>query len=460
MTLTSINPATGQLNRSYDENSPEQVDAKISKAVKAFSAWRGTSFNSRAAILERVADLLLSEKDRWSRLMVAEMGKTKISAIAEIEKCAKACRYYAVNGQSFLEVKTVATGSAVHYLPLGVILAIMPWNYPFWQVFRFLAPTLMAGNVGLLKHASNVPGCAMAIEEITRRAGTPEGVFQTLLLSSSRIANVVSDARVAAVTLTGSEAAGAKVASLAGASLKKCVLELGGNDPFVVMPSADLKEAVKTAVEARIVNNGQSCVCAKRFIVHRDIYKRFESDLVSSFEALKVGDPMNSETDLGPLATADGVETLQRQVDLSINAGAQLLTGGRRFSSAGYYFQPTALANIPRDAPVYRDEVFGPVALLFEARDFDHALQLANDTPFGLGSSIWTTDPDEQRRSALGIDAGLTFVNSKVVSDPRMPFGGIKMSGYGRELGVYGIREFMNVKTVVGLKTPVAAAID
>ncbi len=451
MILRSINPATGQVNESYNEHTSEEIEAKISKTVSAFATWRRTSLSSRAEILHRTADILSSEKEYWARVMVEEMGKTRKSAIAEAEKCASGCRYYAVNGPTFLHEERISTEreSALHYLPLGVILAIMPWNFPFWQVFRFLAPTLMAGNVALLKHASNVPKCALGIETIMRKAGLPEGVFQTLLISSSRTADVVSDPRIAAITLTGSETAGAKVASLAGASLKKCVLELGGNDPFIVLPSADLSKAVRAAVVGRISNNGQSCICAKRFIIHLDIYDRFESEFVTLLEALKIGNPMDDDIDLGPLATAEAVTTIEQQVNLSVQAGAKLLTGGKRIPGPGNFFLPTALTDIPPHAPIYRDEVFGPVAMLFKARNFDHALELANDTPYGLGSSVWTNDSEEQRRAAEEIDAGQTFINSIVASDPRLPFGGIKMSGYGRELGTYGLREFTNVKTVV-----------
>jgi succinate-semialdehyde dehydrogenase/glutarate-semialdehyde dehydrogenase len=383
--------------------------------------------------------------------MTTEMGKTHGSAIAEAEKCAWACRYYAENGGRLLAdepVSTNASKSFVRYEPLGPVLAVMPWNFPFWQVFRFAAPALAAGNTGLLKHASNVPQCALAIENILHRAGFPEGAFQTLLIEANQVDSLLQDDRVVAATLTGSEPAGRSVARASGGQIKKTVLELGGSDPFIVMPSADFDEAVSTAVKARVINNGQSCIAAKRFIVAGRIYDAFEQRFVDRMKALKVGDPMAAGTDVGPLATNKIREELHDQVQRAIQAGGRLLTGGRKIDGPGFYYEPTVLADVPRSSPVFHEEFFGPVAMLFRARDAEEAIELANDSPFGLGSSVWTRDESEQAQFADGIEAGQVFLNAMVASDPRLPFGGVKRSGYGRELGVWGIREFVNVKTV------------
>ena len=379
------------------------------------------------------------------------MGKTLKSAIAEAEKCASACRYYAENGERQLADEEIATNAArsfVRYQPIGPVLAVMPWNFPFWQVFRFAAPALMAGNVGLLKHSSNVPQCALAIEDILRRAGFPDGAFQTLLIGSRETAAVVADERVAAVTLTGSEPAGRAVASQCGDRIKKTVLELGGSDPFIVMASADLDEAVSTGVKARTINNGQSCIAAKRFIVADAVYGDFERRFVEGMRALRVGDPMAAETDVGPLATSAIRDELHAQVERAVAAGAKLLLGGKMMPGRGYFYEPTVLAGVPREADIFREELFGPVAMLFRARDAAEAIDIANDSPFGLGSSVWSRDAAEQARFIDEIQAGAVFVNGMVASDPRLPFGGVKRSGYGRELGVFGIREFVNVKTV------------
>jgi len=399
----------------------------------------------------RAAAILEAEKEDFARLMTTEMGKLLKAAVEEVEKCAWACRYYAENAARFLADEEVATNAArsfVRYQPLGPVLAIMPWNFPFWQVFRFAAPALMAGNVALLKHASNVPQCALAIERIFERAGFPKGVFQTLLVESRAVEKILRDRRVVAATLTGSEGAGASVAAIAGSEIKKTVLELGGSDPFIVMPSADLDEAVKTAVRARTINNGQSCIAAKRFIVHQEVYAEFERRFVAAMEGLKVGDPLDPETEVGPLATQDQLETVVTQVERTIAAGARLLTGGRRLNRPGFFYAPTVLADIPEMAPARCEEVFGPVAMLFRARDVDDALRLANETSFGLGSSAWTRDEKERERFIEELEAGLVFINGMVASDPRLPFGGVKRSGYGRELSVFGIREFVNIKTV------------
>jgi succinate-semialdehyde dehydrogenase/glutarate-semialdehyde dehydrogenase len=383
--------------------------------------------------------------------MTQEMGKTLKSAISEVEKCAWVCRYYAENAERHLADEvfpTTAAMSYVRYLPIGPVLAVMPWNFPFWQVFRFAAPALMAGNVGLLKHASNVPQCALAIEEVFREAGFAEGVFQALLVGSSKVAAIIADPRVEAVTITGSEGAGAQVGAAAGKAIKKSVLELGGSDPFIVMPSANLEAAAAAAVKARCINNGQSCIAAKRFIVHQDVYAEFERRFVEGMKALKVGDPMQEDTDIGPLATEQVLGDVARQVDDSVRAGARLLCGGKRLPGRGNFYTPGVLGDIPRAAPVYREEVFGPVASLFRVKDIHEAIALANDSDFGLGSSVWTGDEKERQRFVDELEAGQTFVNSLVASDPRLPFGGVKRSGYGRELSAVGIREFVNIKTV------------
>jgi succinate-semialdehyde dehydrogenase/glutarate-semialdehyde dehydrogenase len=451
MPIASVNPATGQTLQKFDELRPAEVEAKLQLALTAFREHRRSSFAERAKNMLRAAEILDSEAERWARLMVLEMGKTKQSAVAEAKKCAWVCRYYADHAEKYLADEPLESEQGRNYirhLPIGPVLAIMPWNFPFWQVFRFAAPALMAGNVGLLKHASNVPQCALAIEEILRRAGFSMGVFQTLLLGSARVAPVISDARIAAVTLTGSDTAGAEVAGLAGKNLKKSVLELGGSDAFIVLPSADFEAAVKTAVTARNINNGQSCIAAKRFIIHRALYDRFVPRFVASIEKLKVGDPMEDSTDIGPLALRSVLEGVEAQVADALERGARLLTGGKRIAGAGYFYRPGVLAEIPRTARVYREEVFGPVALVFKVNDLEEAIALANDSPFGLGSSVWTSDAQEQQQLIDRLEAGMTFVNAMVASDPRMPFGGVKRSGYGRELSRDGIREFVNIKAV------------
>jgi succinate-semialdehyde dehydrogenase/glutarate-semialdehyde dehydrogenase len=449
--MSSVNPANGEVLGRFEEISDAELEARLSRARQTFQAWRRRPYPERAALMRRAGEVLEQRKERFGRTMTLEMGKTLKSAIAEVEKCAWVCRFYADEAERFLadeEVKASATRSFVRFLPLGPVLAVMPWNFPFWQVFRFAAPALMAGNVGLLKHASNVPQCALAIEEVFRLAGFPDGSFQTLLVGSPRVARIVEDERVVAATLTGSEGAGSAVAAAAGKVVKKTVLELGGSDPFVVMPSANLDAAVKTAVTARCINNGQSCIAAKRFIVHDRVYDAFEREMVARMKALKVGDPMDPATDVGPLATAAELEKLVAQVDGAVRAGAKVLAGGKAPGGRGCYYPPTVLAGIPRDAPAYREEIFGPVAMLHRARDVDEAIAVANDVPFGLGSSVWTNDEAERRRFIDELEAGATFVNAMVASDPRLPFGGVKRSGYGRELAREGIREFVNVKAV------------
>jgi succinate-semialdehyde dehydrogenase/glutarate-semialdehyde dehydrogenase len=436
----------------FEEISDAELEAKLQRAVQAFSKHRKTSFAQRAELMRRAADILERDKRAYGQMMTEEMGKTLKSAIAEAEKCATAFRYYAEHGEAFLrneDVKTEADASYIRYLPIGPVLAIMPWNFPFWQVVRFAAPALMAGNVGLLKHASNVPRCALALEDLIVKAGFVEGAFQTLLLESKHVAKLIDDPRVRAVTLTGSEGAGIAVGSQAGKQIKKSVLELGGSDPFIVMPSANLDEAVRTAVVARNINNGQSCIAAKRFIVHEKVYAEFEQRFVARLRELKVGDPLRDDTDIGPLATESGRKSIADQVARSVAAGAKLLVGGKVIDGPGYYYAPTALADIPETAPVYREEVFGPVALLFKVHNLDQAIALANDSAFGLGSSVWTHDAGERERFIDELEAGMTVVNAMVASDPRLPFGGVKRSGYGRELSVVGMREFLNIKSVV-----------
>ena len=451
MAIASINPATGARLQVFEEHDDDEIEQKLALAERAFVQHRATSFAERADKLRRAAALMERESRTYARLMTEEMGKTLKSALEEAQKCARALRHYADHGERYLRderIETEASESYVRFLPLGPVLAIMPWNFPFWQVIRFAAPALMAGNVGLLKHASNVPRCAIALEDLFAEAGFEKGVFQTLLIGSSKVPKIIADHRVRAVTLTGSEGAGRDVAERAGKVLKKVVLELGGSDPFIVMPSAKLSDAARTAVTARNLNNGQSCIAAKRFIVHERVYDDFVRQFVSELRALRVGDPMREDTDVGPLATSDGLEQLATQVERSVAVGTKVLIGGEKMPGAGYFYTPTALAEIPKSAPVYREEVFGPVALLFRVRDIDEAIALANDSSYGLGSSVWTEDAEERRRFIDELEAGLTFVNSMVASDPRLPFGGVKHSGYGRELGSYGIREFVNIKAV------------
>lgn len=451
MAIATINPATGETLKTFVPLSDAQIEDKLRLSSLAFSKHRKLSFAERGRMMVKAAEIIESDKEIFGRLMTTEMGKSFRAAVEEAAKCAWACRYYAENAERFLAdevVETAASRSYIRYQPLGAILAVMPWNFPFWQVIRFAAPALMAGNVGLLKHASNVPQCALAVEDIFRRAGFGEGVFQTLLIGSQQVDGVLNDARVAAATLTGSEEAGIQVGIGAAKRIKKVVLELGGSDPFIVMPSANLDEAVTTAVKARIVNNGQSCIAAKRFIVDESIADEFERKFVSRMEALKLGDPNDESTELGPLATEDGVNSLDRDVRKTVAAGARVLTGGKKVDGIGYFYPPTVLTNIPLASPAYREELFGPVACLFRARDLDDAIRIANDTRFGLGASAWTNDPTERERFINELEAGMVFINKMVASDPRLPFGGVKQSGYGRELGTHGIHEFTNIKTV------------
>jgi len=449
--IATINPATGETVRTFEPHTDAQVDQKIARAATAFRSYRRTPHHQRTEWMLRAAQILEDEQEALGRLMTLEMGKLLRAGREEAVKCGWGCRYYAENAQRFLAdepAKSTATESFIHYQPLGPILAVMPWNFPFWQVFRLAAPALMAGNVVLLKHASNVPQCALAIEDIIQRAGFPDGVFHTLLIGSSQVQRVLEDPRVAGVSLTGSEHAGRQVAGVAGKELKKAVLELGGSDPFIVTASADLDAAVETAVKARIVNSGQSCIAAKRFIVFEQIADAFEQAFTDRMKALKVGDPLDPATEVGPLSTRDVLNDLADQVRQTVAKGAKVLAGGTVLDRAGNYYAPTVLANIPKESPAYSDELFGPVASVFRVPDIDEAIRVANDTSFGLGSSVWTNDPAERARFIDDIEAGQIFVNGMVVSDPRLPFGGVKHSGFGRELGAYGIREFVNIKTV------------
>ena len=451
MPIATVNPATGETITTFQPLSPAEIETKLKLAVSAFREQRGTSFAERAKRLMKAADILERDKERFGRLMTLEMGKPYKAAIAEAAKCATACRYYAEHAERFLADEIVDTGakkSFIRYLPIGPILAVMPWNFPFWQVIRFAAPALMAGNVGLLKHASNVPQCAIELESLFKDAGFQPGAFQALLIASSQVDALLEDPRIVAATLTGSEQAGIQVGIGAAKRIKKVVLELGGSDPFIVMPSANLDTAVETAVQARVQNNGQSCIAAKRFIVAEPIANEFERKFVARMESLNVGDPFEEKTELGPLATPDGVKDLDADVQKTVKAGAKVLTGGHPLKQPGNFYAPTVLANVPKGSPAYGEELFGPVASIFRVKDVDDAIRLANDVRFGLGSSVWTNDEKEQERFINGLDAGMVFINKMVASDPRIPFGGVKQSGHGRELGVHGIREFVNAKTV------------
>jgi succinate-semialdehyde dehydrogenase / glutarate-semialdehyde dehydrogenase len=451
MAIATVNPATGQVVKTFESLSDAQLEVKLQKAADTFLSYRQTSFAERARLMLNAAAILEKEKENYARVMTTEMGKTFRSAVDEAAKCAWVCRYYAENAERFLAdevVETTAKRSFIRYLPLGPVLAVMPWNFPFWQVLRFAAPALMAGNVGLLKHASIVPQSALMIEEIFYKAGFPGGVFQTLLISSQKVDRVLGDPRVAAATLTGSEGAGVEVGIGAARRIKKVVLELGGSDPFIVMPSANLDGATATAVKARIFNNGQSCIAAKRFIVLEAIADKFEKMFAEKMAALKVGDPFDEATELGPLSSAQGLEDLDRDVKATVEAGAKVLTGGKPLDRPGNFYAPTVLTNIPKGSPAHKEELFGPVASVFRAKDLDDAIRIANDSRFGLGASAWTNDDRERERFINELEAGMVFINRMVASDPRLPFGGVKWSGHGRELGVHGIREFTNIKTV------------
>jgi succinate-semialdehyde dehydrogenase/glutarate-semialdehyde dehydrogenase len=451
MPIASINPSTGETLKTFDALSAQQIEEKLQLAADTFRTYRRTTFAERTPMMLRAAEILETRKHEFAKVMTLEMGKPIKAAVSEAEKCAWVCRYYAETASQHLAdevVETNARKSYVRFQPLGPVLAVMPWNFPFWQVFRFAAPALMAGNVGLLKHASNVPQCALAIEEIFRDAGFLAGAFQTLLIGSDAVEGILNDARVVAATLTGSEPAGRSVASIAGKQIKKTVLELGGSDPFIVMPSAKLDEAVTTAVKARTINNGQSCIAAKRFIVAAEIYDEFERHFVDEIRALRIGDPLEESTDIGPLATPQIVNDLDEQVKQAVASGARVLTGGKKLDRPGNFYEPTVLVGLDPHAPVSCEEIFGPVATLFRVANIDEAIEIANVTTFGLGSAAWTNDANEQAQFIDELEAGSVFINGMVASDPRLPFGGVKHSGYGRELAEFGIREFVNIKTV------------
>jgi succinate-semialdehyde dehydrogenase / glutarate-semialdehyde dehydrogenase len=451
MAIASINPATGEKLKEFSAFAELEIEKRLQRAVRAFDRHRRDPLPKRAQLLMAAASLLEQEKTNFARTITLEMGKLFGAAIQEVEKCARACRFYAENAERFLEDEpalTTAARSYVHYEPLGPVLAVMPWNFPFWQVFRFAAPALMAGNVGLLKHAANVPQCALAIEEIFCRAGFDEGVFQALLIESEQVEKVVVDPRVKAVTLTGSERAGSAVASTAAREIKKAVLELGGSDAFIVMPSADFESALSTAVKARTINSGQSCIAAKRFLIEDKVYDNFVRQFVEKMRALRIGEPFDETTEIGPLATEQILNGVHEQVQKSIAMGAKLLTGGNRIHGPGFFYEPTVLVDVPKESPAYREEVFGPVASIFRVRDAAEAIETANDSSFGLGASVWTNERDEQELFASELESGMVFINAMVASDPRLPFGGAKRSGFGRELGAHGIREFTNIKTI------------
>jgi succinate-semialdehyde dehydrogenase / glutarate-semialdehyde dehydrogenase len=451
MAIASINPATGKKLKEFPPFDDSEIEKRLKRAERAFVRHRRLAFTRRSELMEAAAELLLQEKDNLARTITLEMGKLFRASVEEIDKCARACRFYAENGERLLEdevAQTDAARSYVQYQPLGPVLAIMPWNFPFWQVIRFAAPALMAGNVGLLKHASNVPQCALSIEQLFCRAGFDDGVFQTLLIEPKQVEKIIVDPRVKAVTLTGSEKAGSAVASTAAREIKKSVLELGGSDAFIVMPSADFESALSTAVKARTINTGQSCIAAKRLFIADEIYDEFLEQFVERMRALKVGDPMEETTEIGPLATEHILQGVHEQVQKSIAAGAKLLTGGNRIHGPGFFYEPTVLVDVPKKSPASREEVFGPVASIFRVRNAADAIEMANDTTFGLAASAWTNDHAEQELFASDLETGMVFINAMVASDPRLPFGGVKRSGFGRELGAVGIREFTNAKTI------------
>ena len=451
MAIETVNPTTGERLRSFPALTTAEIEDKLAAAHRAAPSWRAAPLAERLSVIRRAGELLDERKADYGHLMTLEMGKPIKAAIEEAAKCAAGCRFYADNAARFLDDEPVhvdGENSYIAFEPLGVVLAVMPWNFPFWQVIRFAAPALAAGNVGLLKHASNVPQCALALEQLFIEAGAPGGVFQTLLIGSSAVGALIADDRVAAATLTGSEGAGTSVAEEAGRRVKKTVLELGGSDAFIVMPSADLDAAVYTAVTARTINNGQSCICAKRFIVAESIADEFTKRFVERMRALVVGDPMDERTNIGPLATAQGRDDLDDQVKRSVASGARVLLGGKRREGPGYFYEPTVLTNVGFDSPAFREETFGPLAAIVRARDASDAIAIANDSRFGLGAAAWTNDDEEIEQFSRELAAGSVFINSMVASDPRFPFGGVKKSGYGRELSAFGIREFVNIKTV------------
>ena len=449
--MKSINPATAEVIAEYREHTAEEVSAIISEVNEAWMKWKNTDFSYRSGLFRRMAEVIRADKDRLARLMTSEMGKLLRESLGEIEKCAGACDFYADNAAGMLKDEVIVSDagrSLVCFQPIGVVLAIMPWNFPFWQVFRFAAPSLMAGNVAVMKHASNVPGCSLAIEELFVKAGFPKNVFRSLMIPSSGVEAVINNPLVKAATLTGSEDAGSKVASAAGRNIKKTVLELGGSDPFIVLEDADLGKAVSIAVASRMFNQGQTCISAKRFIVSEKVLDEFTSRLLKAVSELKVGDPLDPSTHISPMARPDLVDDIERQVKQSVSMGAKLLCGGARPSFKGCYYEPAILTNVTHDMPVYREETFGPVFAIIPFGTEEEAIRIANDTRFGLAGAVWTSDPGKGERVARAVETGAMFVNGMVKSDPRLPFGGIKKSGYGRELAAFGIREFLNIKTI------------
>ncbi|WP_225829007.1 NADP-dependent succinic semialdehyde dehydrogenase [Streptomyces naphthomycinicus] len=457
MPIATVNPANGETLKTYEAMGEEELERRLQLAEATFRTYRTTSFADRARMMNKAADLLDEDQQEIGRVMSTEMGKPVKQARAEAAKCAKAMRWYAERAEGLLadeeppEADVTDSGASrvrVRYRPLGPVLAVMPWNFPLWQVIRFAAPALMAGNVGLLKHASNVPQTALYLEDLFHRAGFTEGCFQTLLIGSGAVDDILRDERVKAATLTGSEPAGRAVAATAGEMIKKTVLELGGSDPYVVMPSADLDRAARVAVTARVQNNGQSCIAAKRFIVHADVYDAFAEKFVAGMRALTIGDPLSEDTEIGPLASEQGRKDLEELVDDARRSGAEVLCGGRRPDGPGWYYPPTVLAGIGREMRIHREEAFGPVATLYRAADLDEAVLIANDSPFGLSSNVWTRDDNEVERFARDLEAGAVYVNGMTASHPAFPFGGVKRSGYGRELSGHGIREFCNITTV------------
>ncbi len=449
--MKTINPATGELIKEYKEHNDTEVDQIIDAVQEAFRHWRETPFSFRSKMMHNAANILRENKEDYAKTMTLEMGKILAESRAEVDKCAWVCDFYADNAEKFLQDEVIGSDagrSFVAFEPLGIVLAVMPWNFPFWQVFRFAAPGLMAGNTGILKHASNVPGCALAIEEVFRKAGFPENTFRTLLISAGKVERIIKNEHVKAATLTGSEPAGSRVAAIAGAELKKTVLELGGSDPYIVLEDADQPVCVSTAVTARMINTGQSCIAAKRFIVVEPLVKQFEHQQTQIMTSLKVGDPMLEDTQVGPLARADLADEIDAQVKGSIEKGAKLLCGGRKPEGPGAFYPPTVLANIKKGMPVFDEETFGPVSAIIPAKDTEEAIAIANDSPFGLGGSVWSRDIAKAEAVARRIETGAMFINGMTKSDPRLPFGGIKKSGYGRELSHYGIKEFVNIKTI------------
>lgn len=449
---TQVNPATGEEGKSFPELSDDQIESKLATAAATFRQWRDSAHETRTDLLIKIADEFARQKEALAAIITSEMGKPVKQARTEIDKCEKAFRFYAKNGPSMLdpvERELVSGRSISRWLPQGAVLAVMPWNYPFWQVVRFMAPTIMAGNVGLLKHASSTPGCAAALEQIVLDAGGPEGLFQNMHIGSAKVAGIIADDRVVAVTITGSEYAGMKVAEAAGYNLKKVVLELGGSDPFIVMPSADVKKAATVAITARLQNAGQSCICGKRMVVHEDVYDEFMEIFVEGVKTIKIGDPTDEATEMGPLSSVGARDEIAEQLEKAVKSGANKLYGGEIPDRPGAWMTPAILTEIPEDAPVAREEFFGPVAMVFKIKNIDEAIEVANNIPFGLGSSAWTNDESEKERFIRDIEAGMTAINQMLASDPFAPFGGVKRSGHGRELGSHGLHEFMNLKNVM-----------